>query len=234
MDTSTLLLKILAASGLLGLVGFAAHGALPTDTQWAGYARTLALAGTGLTLALMPQAVLDATKGHGSPEHRRTLEKLRWTPLLIAACGITVLLTAGPAPPAATGAAAVAAAATVLYAVAAPYLYQQLATDPTDDISPDWTVTYAVLTLAAATVSAMIMTASGREDWSPAGETWAFLAILAPVAVHTTLIPIMTLHRLSKLGTPPEQPETKGQPQEEGRFQVTQTATGTEYREKPA
>ena len=196
----TTLLKTTTGLGLAGLAGLALQGATSdTGGYLAQSMRALAVLGIGISLALTPQAVLNATdrdRNTHENEDREQLQKISLVPLVLVLAVMVMLLTANTAKPIAIMAAVVAGLGAGAYFLATPFLYPKNALpDRADNWGQQtvWLISGGMLIHLIGATSVVIMVGSGRSDWGTAVETWAFMAILASVMYQVVLLPAMTL-----------------------------------------
>ena len=236
------LLTATAAAGCLGILALICHGLIsdPASTL-AAVLRTLAAAGILTSLGIAPAAALAATKersGDNNAMERAILRKMAWIPVLAALCMTTIYLSANTAPPITSAATLILVLSVGAYLLYTPYAYCSLATNLPNNQGIeffDWTTITGVFTLAAGAGAALAIATGEPSTWSTGYQILVFGLVLIALAHQAALLPAMTLKWLNRpsprtrpaaMQAPPQNPA----PTE--RFEVRDTPTGTEYRER--
>ena len=236
------LLTATAAAGCLGVLALILHGLIPDPASaLAAVLRTAAAAGILTSLGIAPAAALAATKdrsGDHNAMERAILRKMAWIPVLATLCMVTIYLAANTVPPVTAAATLILAVSVGAYLLYTPHAYFRMAlhlADNRDTEYTDWTTITGVLTLAAGAGAALAIATGEPSSWSTGHQILVFGLVLIALAHQAALMPAMTLkwlnrpsHRAEPAATQP--PPEKPAPTEH--FNVRNTPTGTEYRER--
>ena len=196
----TTLLKITTTLGVAGIAGLALQGlAGESSSHMAQFLRAMAIVGVGISLALTPQAVLNATasdQDEDARDSRGKLELVAKLPLLIILCLVVVMLTINTAKPLGIMATILASAGAGIYLLATPFLYPDNVVrrhDANRDDRVAWSIMGGMTIQPLGAFALIFIVGTGRDDWSVAGETWAFITILIAIAYQAAFLPAMTL-----------------------------------------